>query len=348
MKNKKIYNIGLDIGVGSVGWCVTDENSNILKHQGKNMWGSRIFKEADTAKERREYRSSKRRLYRRKERIKFLQSFILDDMEKEYPNFFPMLKETKFDFEDKKISNEILGKKYNLFSDKNITDVTYYENFPTIYHLRNYLIQTKKKVDIRLVYLALHHIIKYRGNFLYEGNFLQSNGEIDEELIKIIEFLKNNYNIILKTNLEEIIKILEDKSISKSNKKDSLIAKFEFYKGDKPVITNIINAILGYTFDLNKIFDLELENNKIKFSSDIENEDEIKETLHENNEIYEALNIIYSWYILQEILRGKQYISEAFIEKYNKYAKDLKTLKDIYKKYFPNEYNDMFRNKRKK
>ena len=35
MKSLETYNIGLDIGVGSVGWCVTDDNSNILK-KGKN------------------------------------------------------------------------------------------------------------------------------------------------------------------------------------------------------------------------------------------------------------------------------------------------------------------------
>ena len=80
MENVKNYNIGLDIGVGSVGWCVTDEDSNILKRNGKNMWGSRIFNEASTAKERRTFRSAKRRLNRRKERINILQSLILDDM----------------------------------------------------------------------------------------------------------------------------------------------------------------------------------------------------------------------------------------------------------------------------
>ena len=31
MKKEKSYNIGLDIGVASVGWCVTDEENNILK-----------------------------------------------------------------------------------------------------------------------------------------------------------------------------------------------------------------------------------------------------------------------------------------------------------------------------
>ena len=49
MENPKKYNIGLDIGVGSVGWCVTDEEENILKKGNKNMWGARIFNEANTA-----------------------------------------------------------------------------------------------------------------------------------------------------------------------------------------------------------------------------------------------------------------------------------------------------------
>ena len=61
MKNEKNYNIGLDIGVASVGWCVTDEESNILKRNGKNMWGSRIFDEANTAKNTRMFRANRRR-----------------------------------------------------------------------------------------------------------------------------------------------------------------------------------------------------------------------------------------------------------------------------------------------
>ena len=129
MENTKKYNIGLDIGVGSVGWCVTDENSNMLKRNGKNMWGSRIFNEAEPAKNTRIFRSNRRRLGRRRERINILQSLIQDDMEKEFPNFFQLLKESSLDFEDKIESKNILGKKYNLFSDEQITDEKYYQRF---------------------------------------------------------------------------------------------------------------------------------------------------------------------------------------------------------------------------
>ena len=47
-----MYNIGLDIGTGSVGWCLTDENGYLLKvnRKGNNgntyrnsAWGVRLF-----------------------------------------------------------------------------------------------------------------------------------------------------------------------------------------------------------------------------------------------------------------------------------------------------------------
>lgn len=343
MKNVKNYDIGLDIGVGSVGWCVTDENSNIIKRNGKNMWGSRIFDEASTAQERRTFRSAKRRLNRRKERINILQSLMLDDMEIEHPNFFQMLRESSFDDEDKIASTRILGEKYNLFSDDKLTDAKYYNQFPTIYHLRNYLINTKEKVDLRLVYLAIHHIIKYRGNFLHEGDFSENTNEVSNKLDIILNYLRENYGIELRTNKEQIFKTLVQKNLSKSNKKDEIISYFNYDKEYKQIIVNVINSFLGYTFDISKIFDIELDKAKISFASDIENEEEIKEALQENAEIYDCMNTIYSWYVLQDILKGRTYISEAFIDKYEKYASDLKLLKKVYKEYFPDEYKDMFR-----
>ena len=301
MKNEKNYNIGLDIGVGSVGWCVTNEDSNILKRNGKNMWGARIFEEASTAKERRTYRSNRRRLRRRKERINILQSLLLEDVEREYPNFFEMLRESSFDYEDKITATSILGEKYNLFSEKNFTDVKYYKQFPTIYHLRNYLINTTEKADIRLVYLAIHHIIKYRGNFLHEGNFAETTTEVENKLSNILNFLMDNYEIKLKTSKDKIFETLSEKNLSKANKKDEIVSYFDFIKEEKQVVANIISAFLGYQFDLSKIFEIELEKTKISFSSDIENEEErtytYKAKIELTTGIYDSMNTIYSWYI---------------------------------------------------
>lgn len=103
----KEYNIGLDIGVGSVGWCVTDTEGNLLKNGNRNLWGSRIFTEAQTAEKTRNFRSSRRRTQRRKERINILQSLLKDDIDQEYPNFLPLLRESSLDFEDKILASEL-------------------------------------------------------------------------------------------------------------------------------------------------------------------------------------------------------------------------------------------------
>lgn len=340
MKEEKNYNIGLDIGNASVGWCVTDDENNILKKGNKHMWGARVLEGASTAADRRKFRSTRRRLERRKERIKMLQSLMLDDMEKEYPNFFPMLKETANTEDDKIISKIINGRKYNLFSEENFTDNKYYKQFPTIYHLRNYLVNTKEKVDIRLVYLAVHHIIKYRGNFLYETDFTDNSIQINEELKEINTFLQEKGIVLRKNNIKEI---LVNKNITKAEKRDKLMECYEYDKSDKQLLKNIINAILGYAFDITKIFEIEIEKNNITFSSEIENEEEIKSLLKDDKKTYEKIKAIYNWYILQDILKGKKYISETFIERYENYKEDLKLLKNMYLKYFKDEYANMFR-----
>ena len=343
MKSEENYNIGLDIGVGSVGWCVTDSNSNILKKGKNHTWGAHIFEEAKTAKDRRMYRGAKRRLTRRKERINILQSLLLEDIEKEYPNFLPLLRESSLTFDDKTQSESILGVKYNLFSDLNMTDKTYFDKFPTIYHLRNYLVNTKEKVDIRLVYLAIHHIIKYRGNFLYEGDFAGDTTEVENNIKNLLAWLKNEYDINIIKDEKELLDILKNKKDTKSNKKEKVIGLFSFDKDEKQIIANIVNAILGYAFDVNKIFNIEFEKAKISFSTDIENEEGLLGLLSDNAEIYQNIKTIYSWFTLQDILGGRKFISEAFIDKFNKYSEDLKLLKKAYKTYLPEKYNDMFK-----
>ena len=62
---------------------------------------------------------------------------------------------------------------YALFADDDYTDKEYHKQFPTIYHLRKWLMETDETPDIRLIYLALHHMMKHRGHFLLNGNIEQ-------------------------------------------------------------------------------------------------------------------------------------------------------------------------------
>lgn len=344
-KNCMEYNIGLDIGTNSVGWAVTDLENNILKYKNRNMWGARLFDEGTTAAQTRTFRGTRRRIERRRERIKILQSLLLDDMEKDYPNFFHILNETS------KIEKE---NKYNLFSELDFSDKDYYKKYPTIYHLRKELMEKNECFDFRLVYLAIHHIIKYRGNFLYEGELKNNNDEIDGCIEIVLKYLSNEFNIEFISNVDNLKNILKDKNIAKSTKKDELLKLFDYEKEEKTVINDIVSSILGCKFDVNRIFNINVENSKISFGSDILNEEDIKNELQNNDEIYDALNKIYNWFILKSILQGNSSISDenfsisdAYISKCNKYKKDLLKLKKIYKEKLNGQYNEMFRKEEK-
>lgn len=160
---EKFY-IGADIGTNSVGIACTDENYNLLRIKGKDCWTVRLFDECKTAEERRGFRTSRRRTARRKQRINFLQSLFAPYMNDK--TFFIRLNNSQFLPEDK--SELLHGDKNTLFSG-DYDDKKFHAEFPTIYHLRDKLM-SGGIYDLRLYYLALHHIIKYRGHFLFEGS----------------------------------------------------------------------------------------------------------------------------------------------------------------------------------
>lgn len=194
------YSIGLDIGTSSVGWAVINPttyeiikknaktnyynlntNKEKTKMKKKALWGVRLFEEAQTAEERRKARSTRRRYDRRRKRIELLQNEFREEINKVDSLFFEKLKDSFYSPNDKNNYKEELTDydKENIFSNNRTIDknnkVIYLKKYPTIYHLRNELINNPEKKDIRLVYLAIHHIIKYRGNFLYENDNFKVN-----------------------------------------------------------------------------------------------------------------------------------------------------------------------------
>src|SRR5574344_1224731 len=146
---QKNYNIGLDIGTTSVGWAVVDpDTNNLLKRQGKSLWGVRLFEIADPAEKRRLQRGTRRRYDRRRKRIALLQEEFAPKINLVDANFFEKLKESFYredDIQNKKIK---LNENDKEFLNK-------YYKYKTIYHLRDALINNPEKMDIRLVYLAI-------------------------------------------------------------------------------------------------------------------------------------------------------------------------------------------------
>ena len=91
---EQLYNIALDIGTSSVGWCVTDMNGKLMKFKRRNMWGARLFDKGQTAETRRLKRSLRRRYARRRQRIILLQNLLGDMVNQKDKNFFVRLNES--------------------------------------------------------------------------------------------------------------------------------------------------------------------------------------------------------------------------------------------------------------
>lgn len=85
------YYIGLDLGTDSLGWATTNEDYDFLRLKGKTAWGSRIFSSANDCKQRRTFRSSRRRMQRRKYRIYLLNQLLCEDISKVDSTFFARL-----------------------------------------------------------------------------------------------------------------------------------------------------------------------------------------------------------------------------------------------------------------
>lgn len=357
MEKTKEYNIGLDIGTNSVGWAVTDKFNNLVKYKGKNMWGSRLFEEGTTAKQRRVFRSTRRRYDRRRERINLCQKLFESEIIKEDPNFFMKLKESSLWKEDRQEKNH-----YNLFTTDKYNEKDYYKEYPTIYHLRYHLINSTKQEDIRLVYLAIHHMLKYRGNFLYENEDINVNNlNLIEKIESILKLLNEKFDYINEIelsnlNYDSIQEILIDNKKSKREKQSLLFENLNNLFEDKKVAKEFATILVGLEAKSYLILNREeLKDEKlvkIKFSDAKyeDNKDEIEALLQEDFEIISNLKEVYNMIYLSSLFSGETEtsISKVMIKKYEKHKADLIALKGLFKKHLSlEEYNKFFKSEDK-
>ncbi|MBK1468333.1 type II CRISPR RNA-guided endonuclease Cas9 [Parvimonas parva] len=338
------YYLGFDIGTNSVGWAVSDLSYNLLRFNKKDMWGARLFDEAKTAKERRVKRNSRRRLERRSKRLKYLEEIFETEICKIDKNFFRRLEESTLHNEDKTFDF-----RFPIFNDENYTDKEYYKDFPTVYHLRNELIKNEnKKFDIRLIYLAIHNILKYRGHFIFEGQDFDSVTDFKEVFSELSAYLSENLEENLDINLCDNIKDIICSKENKTSKGKSFVSLI-----DSKVIQSVLRCCIGYRVKFKDIFiDYEeKEKNEGINLSEIEYDekrDEIALSLGENILLIDICKKVYDFMILNNILKGNKYISESKVNLYDEHKCDLCNLKYIFKKYLPKkDYFEFFRNENK-
>ena len=338
--NGNDYFLGLDIGTGSVGWAVTDTDYNLVKINRKKAWGSVLFETSEGAEKRRVNRCSRRRHKREKERLNLLRELFEEEIQKVDKGFFLRMKESRYVFQDKR---DELGQKpqtpYSLFADENYTDVDYHREFPTIYHLRKALMFEDKKFDVRLVYLAIAHILKNRGHFLKN----MGSEDINLDFAESFNDLMVNWNNIMAEDetqrievkdeaLRGIEEILKDTKSVKSVKKQNIISMLN---NSDSSVKELVSLIVGGKVSLSKLFGKkeyeELEINKICFDevSYEENEEYFIVNTEDYYEIIAAAKNVYDWMILSNILKGDEsgYISVAKVKNHEKHREDLHILK---------------------
>ena len=341
--SKTFYNIGLDIGTNSVGWAVVGKDGNIIEKTGKYLWGSRLFAEGQNKKERRGFRSSRRRYQRRKIRLNTLNCLVKEDMDLVDAEFFNKMELTYQIKQDREWSVQFFKCREEMHEKLG--------GAKTIYHLRKKCMG-EEQVDFRLVYLCLHHILKYRGNFLYEGQtFSLENQNLAEDLVELFSLISEQLDaeIVEVRAINEVAKIFDNAQLKKKEKLSLARERLPF---EKSFSNNLLSLLLGYKADLTKIFttiDFE-KDTKIAFGDEFEEkEPEMAGILGEQFVILEKAKQIYSYLILSKILKGSSNISDAMIKSYDAHNDDLNKLKELLRnrKFFTKDaYNSILSSKK--
>lgn len=352
MSNKP-YSIGLDIGTNSVGWAIITDDYKVpskkMKVLGntdkhfikKNLIGALLFDEGTTAEDRRLKRTARRRYTRRKNRLRYLQEIFSQEISKVDSGFFHRLDDSFLVPEDKR------GSKYPIFATLE-EEKEYHKKFPTIYHLRKHLADSKEKTDLRLIYLVLAHMIKYRGHFLYEESFDIKNNDIQKIFSEFISIYDNTFERSSLIGQNAQVEAIFTDKISKSAKRERVLKLFPDEKSTG-LFSEFLKLIVGNQADFKKHFDLE-EKAPLQFSKDTYDED-LENLLGQIGDDFADLFLVakklYDAILLSGILTVKDFstkapLSASMIERYENHQKDLAALKQFIQNNLQEKYDEVF------
>lgn len=355
------YNIGLDLGTGSVGWAVTGVDGELLTQNGKPAWGSRVFPSGETAADTRLKRGQRRRYERRRWRLDLLQRFFEDEMAVVDPTFFIRLKQARLLREDREEACRDYHSPLFMTAD---AERDYYKRFPTIYHLRAWLMTTEEKADLREIYLALHNIVKHRGNFLHQDNpsLSASGANMEESVVLLCVALDDRcaaLDIPCSCDAASIRQVLEDPSLTPAGKSDSVGKLFGLDKdAQKTMGKGIARAIVGYKVDFAAALGCEFEDSSFSLSDDEKVDAALAAIPDDAIGLFDAIRAAYSAYVLLGILSSGnddpitsgalslasgRTISFCKVREYEAYKADLALLKSLVRMYAPDRYDSFFR-----
>lgn len=348
-KKKRDYFVGVDVGTDSTGYAVTYDDYSIVKHKGEPMWGTCLFESANQCDERREFRTARRRLDRRQQRVELIRELFAEEVGAVDSDFFARLKESHLFAEDKSTEGEYDFLRNELFDGRH-----YNEKYPTIHHLIHELMTSEIKHDVRLVYIACAWLVAHRGHFL---------SEVDKKSIHNILNFQPIYDDFIRHfdgELEEPWQC-DAKTFSEILKRKIRIAEKEklfidlLFEGKKPkkdvtdstpyCIPLMIKLLCGGSVKVSDFFAKEEYSGLKSMSLGMPDEElmAIFAEIDADAEVLVKLKAMYDWAVLTDVLNGCGCISEAKIAVYEQHKEDLRNLKKFIRKYCPKKYNEVFR-----
>lgn len=348
------YAVALDIGICSVGWVAINQNTyRLMRARGKELIGARLFDRADTAAKRRGYRAARRRYSRRSWRLRLLDELFEPAIRQIDPSFFlrrqyswvhPQDEKT---IADKGLNRDSLG---YLFPTKD-ENLAFAHRYPTIYHLRQALINDTEKHDIREIYAALHHLVKYRGHFLTESEIDTSRVLNDEDVTALVAFAVNLNSTEEPRVSLDTDDLAEQKTLlvpslehaltsqgSKSSRADRAleIAKDNFSKETADTLKIVFHALTGLQTDFAKLFskdELDTEQKKlVSVRFDAEDLDDKLQKIYDSGifteeeiSVIRMIQTVHSEVELEILLSGETSIADAKVTAFNCHRDHLQT-----------------------
>lgn len=339
------YGVGLDIGSSSVGWTVVDSNGRIKRVKGKTAIGVRLFKEGKAAADRRSFRSTRRRMKRVRWRLRLLREIFDEPINKIDSNFFARRKYSAVSPRDPQYN----GLAKTIFNDR--PDKEFYTKYPTIYHLRQALMTEKRQFDIREIYLAMHHIVKYRGNFLRSGNA----SAYQTVSLNFTDAFKNITALLMKIDNELDLKLTDDtvkidkikaillrNDLSRSDQQKQIVPLMyratgvttDQKKQQKSVVTEVAKALVGNkanvaTFTMTEIDVTDKKDWSFEMGSLQDALPLIESSLDESAmDLLETVADLHDAINLAQLIPEGLTFSQSMMMKYEQHKSDLKLLKD--------------------
>lgn len=309
-----------------------------------------MYEAAQLATDRRAFRTARRRLDRKQQRVKQVQALFACEIAKIDSRFYIRQQESAL-FRDE------VEDAFPLFNDPQYTDREYHKQYPTIHHLIVDLMNSKAPHDVRLVYLACSWLVSHRGHFLNE--FAKDNIAAITRFDNVYKsfrafFINQDFMIPWKEEAEEAAYIgqILRKNISLTQKYRELAAACFDTKVPKEATESfpyncevLLKCLCGSKVSAEKLF-ANAAYEPIKsftLGDDDEALAEVLEQLGDDAELIITMKSLFDWSVLVDILGNASSISQAKVDLYEQHKADLAHLKAFIRKYAPEHYRKLFR-----